>query len=220
MIQTDETMSNAGPATRVPGALSAATGAIAFSTLTIAALVLANPPGGDYNPSQVADYLARGHRVAAVVAFGLGLTGIFGLLCVLTHLRESIGVRGGNPRAANVFWGAGVAAAASFGIGWGVVGGQVIAHLEGGSEIAIAPAVTYLISEIGVVFIFGSGAALLGFALIALMLSSRAILPAWLRRFTLIAGIAGIAGLAYFTFFILMLWGLVTGGWLFVADRR
>ena len=52
----------------------------------------------------------------------------------------------------------------------------MVAHLEGGGRSAISPAVTYLISEIGVVFIFGCGAILLGFALIVLMLNSRGIL--------------------------------------------
>jgi hypothetical protein len=220
MIHTEEAMLDVGPARKRAGASGAGIAAIAFSVSTIAALVLANAPGGNYNPSQVADYLAKGHRVIVLVAFALGFIGVLCLISVVAHFREVIAVAGGNRRAADIFWAAGVAAAASFGIGWCVVGGQVVAHLEGGTGIVVGPALTYLISEIGVVFIFGGGAILLGFALIVLMANSRALLPTWLRRFTLIAGIAGIAGLAFFTFFILMLWGLVTGAWLCVADRR
>lgn len=100
---------------------------------------------------------------------------------------------------------------ACFAVGWGITGGQVIAHLEGGRSIAIPPTLTYLISEIGVVFIFGCGAILLGLALIVLARSGRAVLPGWLYWLTLICGVAGIAGLAFFTFFVLMLWGLAAG---------
>jgi hypothetical protein len=60
-----------------------------------------------------------------------------------------------------------VAAAASFAVGWGVVGGQIFAHLEGGKKIAVPAPVTYLLGEVGVIFIFGSAAGLLGFALVA-----------------------------------------------------
>src|SRR5439155_23879293 len=122
----------------------------------------------------VADYLAKGHRVAVIVGMYLGLLAVLGLICLLAHLRDAVNVAPGNERAATIFWGTGLAAGASFAVGWGLVGGQVFAHLEGGSGVAIPPAVTYLISEVGVIFIFGSGAALLGFALIALMLGSGA----------------------------------------------
>jgi hypothetical protein len=138
---------------------------------------------------------------------------------LLAQLREAIGAAG-NPRAAQVVWGAGVASVASFAIGWGIIGGQVVAHLEGGGAISVTPAVTYLLSEIGVVIIFGCGAILLGFALIVLMLNSGGVLPTWLRTLTLVCGIAGVAGLAFFTFFVLMLWGIAIGVWLVVAGRR
>jgi len=78
---------------------------------------------------------------------------------------------------------------------------------------------TYLIGEIGVVMIFGSGAALLGFALIALGLAARVTFPEWLRWLTLIAGVASLTGLAFFPFFLLILWGMVIGVWLLVAGR-
>ena len=81
-------------------------------------------------------------------------------------------------------------------------------------------AITYLLSQIGVMFIFGSGAILLGFALIVLMLSSRNLLPTWLRRVTLVAGVCGVAGLAFFTFFVLMLLLAVVGVWLMATARR
>ena len=201
------------------GPFFAGVGAIAFGLLTIVAVFVANAPGGNYSASSVTDYLAHGHRVAAIVVTQLALLGILGLICLLEQLRDTISIGPASKRAGTIVWGTGLAAAAAFAIGWGVLGGQVIAHLEGGSPIVIPPAVTYLISEIGVVFIFGCGAALLGLALIVLMLNSRTTLPTWLRRLTLFAGLCGIAGLAYFTFFVLMIWGIVVGTW-YLATRH
>jgi hypothetical protein len=191
-------------------------GAIAFSVLTLTAVTVANAPGGNYSASHVADYLAHGHRLAVIVVFHLALLGLLGLIAVLAHLRAQLD----HTRAASVLWGSGIASVACFAVGWGIVGGQVIAHLEGGGSITIAPALTYLISEIGVVFIFGCGAILLGLALIVLTLNARTFLPRWLRWLTLVCGLAGVAGLAFFTFFILMLWGIATGTWLVATSRH
>jgi hypothetical protein len=196
-------------------AIGAGLGAIAFSVLTLVAVTVANAPGGTYSASQVADYLAHGHRIAVIVVFHFALLGLLGLIAALAHLRDQLD----NRRAATILWGTGLASAACFAVGWGIIGGQVIAHLEGGSSIAVAPALTYLISEIGVVFVFGCGAILLGLALIVLARTGRALLPGWLRWLTLICGVAGIAGLAFFTFFVLMLWGLATGTWLLATKR-
>ena len=200
-------------------ATGAGLGGIAFSVLTVAAIQVSNAPGGNYSASGVASYLSRGHRLPEIIVFHLALLGLLGLIVLLAQIREAIGAAG-NLRAAQVVWGAGVASVASFAIGWGILGGQVVAHLEGGRAISVSPAVTYLLSEIGVVFIFGCGAILLGFALIVLMLNSRGILPTWLRSLTLVCGIAGVAGLAFFTFFVLMLWGIAIGVWLVLAGRR
>ncbi len=200
-------------------ATGAGLGGIAFSVFTLAAVQVSNAPGGSYSASGVAAYLSRGHRIPEIIVFHLALLGLLGLIVLLAQLREAVGAAG-NLRAAQVVWGTGVASVASFAIGWGIVGGQVVAHLEGGRAISVSPAVTYLFSEIGVVFIFGCGAILPGFALIVLMLNSGGILPTWLRSLTLVCGIAGVAGLAYFTFFVLMLWGIGMGVWLVLAGRR
>jgi hypothetical protein len=196
-------------------AFSAGIGGIAFSVLTLVAVIVANTPGGNYSTSQVTDYLASGHRVPVIVVFHLALLGLVGLVALLAHLRDSL-----PSRAASIVWGIGLTAAACFAIGWGIAVGQVIAHLEGGNAIAVSPAVTYLISQIGVVFIFGCGAILLGLTLIVLTLNAKALLPGWLRWFTLACGLAGVAGLAFFTFFLFMLWGLASGLWLLSVARR
>jgi hypothetical protein len=130
--------------TTVPGI-----GGIAFSVLTVIGIVMAMPPGGGYNESNIADYLGKGHRPVVIVAFYLGLLGILGLIYLLAHLRDVIGATPENRRTATIFWGTGLAGAASFAIGWAVIGGQVIAHLEGGHSIVIPSPLTYLIGEMG-----------------------------------------------------------------------
>jgi hypothetical protein len=164
----------------------------------------------------VTDYLASGHRIAILVVMHLALVGLVGLIAMLAHFRDLLPT--GTARSA--VWGTGVASAGAFAVGWSIVGGQVVAHWEGGSAITIPLAVTYLISEVGSVLIYGVGALLLGCALIILMLNTRGLLPSWLRWMTLAAGIAGIAGLAFITFYLLMLWVIVVGVWLVTRAIR
>jgi hypothetical protein len=197
----------------------AGVGGIAFSVLTAFGFALAEPPGGSYSASHIGDYLAKSHRPVVFVAFYLGLIGLLGLVCLLAHLRDAIVATPDKQRAAAIFWGTGIAGAASFAVGWAVIGGQVVAHTEGGRDIVVAPALTYLIGEIGVVMIFGSGAVLLGFALLTLSLAGRPNFPTWLRWLTSIAGVGAIAGLAFFPFFLLIVWGIVVGAWLIASGR-
>jgi hypothetical protein len=191
-------------------------GAMAFSISTVVALVVANPPGGNYKASAVTDYLAKGHRITVIVAVQVALLGLVGLVYLLAHFRQLLAA---GP-ARSTFWGTGIAAAGAFAVGWGFVVSQVIAHWEGGSAIVVSPAVTYLISVVGIALIYGAGAILLGCALIVLMLNSSALLPSWLRWLTLVAGVAGIGGLAFFTFYVLMLWGVIVGLWLVAGGLR
>ena len=211
MVSTSGTSSRAG-------AVLGGVGGIAFGFLTLGGVLVANAPGGSYSASSVTTYLAHGHRIVVLVITHLALLGVLGLVALLAYLRDAISARPENRAAGNIVWGAGLVAAASYAIGWSVIGGQVVAHLEGGT-IAIPAPVTYLISEVGVMFIFGAGSILLGFALITLMVSSRGLLPTWLRRLTLLAGVCGVAGLAFFPFFVLMVCMAVVGVWLVAADR-
>lgn len=195
-------------------------GAVAFGILTFVAFALSDSPASTYRASDVANYLASGHRVTGIAAMYLGWLGVLGLICMLAHLRGYVGDVPGEGMAASVFWGAGIAAVTSFALGWSVDGGQIIAHLEGGKDLTVAPQVTALISEVGsVLFIFGSGSALLGFGLIALMLGSRQTLPGWLRWLTLVAGLCGMAGPAFFTLFLVLVWSIIVGCWLLVTVR-
>ena len=194
-------------------------GALAFSVLTFTASVLANSPGGGYAESNVTQYLEAGHFPIVLLALCLGLIGVVGLLFLLSYLRELMGTSANGQLIGSAFWGTGVASAACFAVGWGFIAGQPVAHAEAGSVLAVPPTITHLISETGgSVMLFGSGAMLLGLALAMLFFTSTA-LPTWLRWLTLVAAIAAFAGLAFFPFILVLLWGVVVGLWLLVADR-
>ena len=182
----------------------AGAGAIAFGALTLAATMLGAAPGGEYSRAYVDDYLAPGHRAAALAALLLGLAGIVGLVALLAELR-------GDGIAGRIVWGTGLAGAASLGVGYAIIAGQVVAHWEGGHAVATAPGLTYVISEIGVVMIFGSGAMLVGLALLVRVAAGE--LGRW-RWPTLVAAVCGIAGLAFFPFFLLLLWAIALGVWM------
>jgi hypothetical protein len=143
-----------------------------------------------------------------------------GLLIVLAYLRDLISAAPDGAHTARIFWATGVAAATSFAIGWALVVGVSIAHAYGGRGVVVPPTLTYFMTEVGSVVIFGPAAILLGFALITLMLGSRPSLPGWLRWSTLVAGLGGVASLAYFPSVLLIAWGIVMGIWLLVTSRR
>ena len=76
---------------------------------------------------------------------------------------------------------------------------------------------TYVISDASLNVLFGSGGIMLGFALIALFLSSRGQLPPWVRWFTLVAGVLAIGAPFFFPAFAIPIWGIVIGVWLIAA---
>jgi hypothetical protein len=197
----------------------AGVGSIAFGVLTIVGLALTNPPGGTYKASDAAKYVAKGHHVAVFASVYVLLLAVLGLLLLLAYLRELLSAAPDGERVARIFWAMGIGAATSFAIGWAIVLGNAIAHAFGGSGVVVDPAVTYLASELGFSVVFGPAAILLGFALIAFVIGGRALVPAWLRWSTLVAGVAGIVSLAFFPAVLVLLWGIVMGIWLLVPSR-
>jgi hypothetical protein len=104
--------------------------------------------------------------------------------------------------------------------------GIAVAAAEGGSSnpcntvaATISHPETYALSDTSINSIYGSGGFMLGFALIALMVASRGMLPGWLRWLTLIIGVLAIAAPAYLPAFAIPVWGLVIGVWLIAAGR-
>lgn len=197
----------------------AGVGSIAFSVLTIVGLALANPPGGTYKASDAVKYVAKGHHVAVFASVYVLLLAVLGLLLLLAYLRNLLSGAPDGERVARIFWAMSIGAATSFAIGWAIVLGNAIAHAFGGSGVVVDPAVTYLASELGFSVVFGPAAILLGFALIAFVIGGRALVPAWLRWSTLVAGVAGIVSLAFFPAALVLLWGIVMGIWLLVPSR-
>jgi hypothetical protein len=197
----------------------AGVGSIAFSVLTIVGLALANPPGGTYKASDAVKYVAKGHHVAVFASVYVLLLAVLGLLFLLAYLRDLLSAAPDRGRVARIFWAMGIGSATSFAIGWAIVLGNAIAHAFGGSGVVVDPAVTYLASELGFSVVFGPAAILLGFALITFVIGGRALVPAWLRWSTLVAGVAGIVSLAFFPAVLVLLWGIVMGIWLLVPSR-
>jgi hypothetical protein len=199
--------------------LTAGLGALAFGGMTLVATFMSDAPGGSYSASDVTTFLSSGARARQLASFFLAILAIPALVYLLAHFRDMLNAIPGRDRAASMVWGTGLAAAACFAVGWGVQGGQIFARWEGGSAVTVPPALTYVISETGVVFVFGCGAMLLGFALITLFAGTRGLLPSWVRGLVLVVGLCGVAGLAWATFFVMLLGTGVIGVWLMVRAR-
>jgi hypothetical protein len=194
-------------------------GALAFAILTFVALFVSDGPGGSYSASQATRFVSHGHRATVIISAYVALMGIVGLICLLGHLRRLIGERDPGGLATTIFWGAGLAGATSFAIGWSVFAADVIARAEGGSGVVLTPVLIYLFAEVGATIIFGPGAVLLGVALLIVAFTAGALLPSWLRWLTVIAGIGGLAGPLFFPSFLLIVWGIAVGIWL-LATRE
>lgn len=196
-------------------------GGIVFAILTVAALFIASPAGGNYSASDIATFVSSGHRAAIFVAAILAVIATVALICLLAYLREALRADDTvNSVIESIFWGLGLAAATSFAVGWVANLAVPIAYAQGGSAVSVPPTVTYVISQVGDGMLFGAGGILLGAALITLALGARALLPSWLRWTTLVIGILALASEAFFPWFLLLLWGLVIGGWLLAAGER
>jgi hypothetical protein len=195
----------------------AGVGGIAFGVLTSVFVLFGGAPGGNYVEADVANYVGASHFPIVIVTGYLAVLGVVGLICLLAYLREVVGAQPDRAVEANIFWGVGLASAASFAVGWGLSTGVPLAAAEGGSGAAVPHPVTYVLSDTFINVLFGSGAILLGFALIALMLGSRGSLPNWLRWVSLVAGVLALTAPFYFAAPAVPLWGIVVGVWLLVA---
>lgn len=195
-------------------------GSIGFAVLTFVGLFVANPPGGTYKAHDAVKYVARGHHVAVFVSLYLLMLAVLGLIALVAYLRDVVGSNPTGIRVGRLFAWLGLASAISFAAGWGIVLGNAIAHAYGGRGVVVPPTTTYLASELGAVLIWGPGAILLGFALVALAFGTPGTLPGWLRGATVIGGIGGILGPAFFPSLLILIWALVFGIWLVLAGRR
>jgi hypothetical protein len=204
-----------------PTTLLAGIGGIAFGVLTFLALIVAGPAGGSYTASDVASYVASGHRTAVFVALYLALVGVAGLILLLARLRETVvGGASGFSMTPGIVWGTGLAAAACFAIGWCVVLSVPVDYAyAGGHTFVITSPVAYTILETGVVIVYGGGGILLGLTLLALGIGSGRVFPVWMRWLTIIVGVLGLASLAFFPWFALLIWAVIAGIWLLMSEQ-
>jgi hypothetical protein len=196
------------------GVLVSGVGGIAFGFLMVVDLFVANPPGGTYNASNVAAFVAPGHRPAIVVVLFLGVLAVFGLISLLAHLRTAIENAGGDERVSQIFWGTGVAAGAAIAVGQVLNEGPAMVA----GNVSLAAPEIYLAVDLGAAVLL-LGGVLLAIALITLALSRPSPLASWLRWLTLALGVIGLASLTFIPFFALLLWGIVTGAWVLAKGR-
>jgi hypothetical protein len=208
------------------GSALAGFGAIAFSVFTAVGFAVGGAPGGNYRESDVANYVSIGHLPTVIVTGYLALFGVLGLICALAYLREVVSADPRHKLATTIFWGTGLAAAASIAVGWGLITGIAVAAAEGGSSnpgnpvgASISHPEIYWLADTFLNVIAGSGGFMLGFALMTLMIASRGTLPKWLRWLTLVIGVLTVAAPAYFPGFAILIWGIVMGIWLIAAGR-
>ncbi|MDQ6720762.1 MAG: hypothetical protein M3003_08210 [Candidatus Dormibacteraeota bacterium] len=203
-----------------PNSILAGAGAIGFAVLTFAAIFFVNWPGGGYSESFAKSYVASANLPIALTGTLIGLIGVVGLICLLAYLTRA--AEESSPAITlvpQIVWAVGLVGAAAFGVGWGLVSAQPLAHVEAGVDLSVAPTLTYMISEATSAIIFGAAPMLVGFALLVLTLGSGRALPPWLRWLTLVAGVVALTSLAFFTFFLFLIWNIVIGIWLLIGGR-
>jgi hypothetical protein len=196
-------------------AATAGVGALAFGVLAFVAMVVANPPGGNYKSADVASFIAKGHRPAVFVAAYLMVIAAVGLLLALARLRAKVE----DPARRVVFWGLSVAAVAGWLVGFLIaVSPSLGLAYSGGHLTDVSHPVAYVIGEGGWGVMYGAGGILLGCALLTFATGTAAV-PRWVRWATGVAALASLAALAWFPFFLVFVWAIVLGLWTLVADR-
>jgi hypothetical protein len=197
-------------------AMLAGVGALAFGVITWVAFMIANPPGGNYKASDMASYIAKGHRPSVFISVYLMLLATVGLLLALARLRDAI-----EPGARrSFFWGLSIAAATSWMAGYAlVVTPSTALAFSSGDLKTLDPSLVYTLAEGGWAMMYGAGGLMLGVALITFALRPVAV-PAWVRWVTLVGGVASFAAIAWFPMFLVYIWAIVIGLWFLVADRE
>lgn len=198
-----------------PQALLASVGALAFGILVFVSFFVANPPGGNYKASDMADYIAKGHRPAVFVSAYLMLIAVVGLYFTLHRLRDLI-----DGQRASLFWGFSVGAVAAWLVGYAIVISPAAAlAFSSGDLTTLPPTLVYTMSEAGWAVMYAGGGMLLGCALLTFA-AGRVAVGSWLRWFTALAGVAALAGMAWFPMFVVYIWAIVLGIWLLLAGRE
>jgi len=192
---------------------AAGLGLLAYGIGTPLTMALIGSPGGDYNSTDIAQYVSAGHRATAFVMAYVGAFAALGLLAFGHRMREELGELG------RTVWGLAVAGAATAVTGWFVVGGVAVAAAEGGAAVqGLAHPVIYLLTEIGNLVAVCGGAFFAG--LILLALAARGPLPMPLRVLSGLAGVCGIVAPTYFPMAVFLIGILALAVWCLVSRVR
>ena len=204
----------------------AGVGGVLFAVSLVVGFTLFGPKGGHYSATEIANFVGQS-ATALIVSVYLLIISIVGLIALMAHLSNTWVGAG---RQGRVTWGASLAAGCSFLIGWGLYLAVPTSVLAGGP--AIDSAITYALMSAGMIVLFGVGGILLGIALITLAAGGSAA-PTWARAFTGLTGLAALLSWAFLLatgwspnqwlpgpFYLVVLWALVIGVWLFVSSPR
>ena len=184
------------------------------------------PKGGHYSATEIANFVGQS-ATALIVSVYLLIVSIVGLIVLMGHMSNTWVGAG---RQGWVTWSASLAAGCSFLIGWGFYLAVPTSLLAGGP--AIDQAISYALMSAGMIVLFGVGGMLVGIALITLAAAGTAA-PTWVRAFTGLTGLAALSSWAFLLatgwspnqwlpgpFYLVVLWGLGIGVWLFVSSLR
>jgi hypothetical protein len=182
------------------------------------------PRGGAYSSAATSTFVGQG-SFSIMVSIYLFVISIIGLILLMACLSETWLGANGHYRVA---WGTSLLAAASFVVGWGLYFAPSVSLISGGPPID--PAISYTFFSAGLIVLFGVGGVLLGIALLTLALGGQDA-PVWARAFSALTGLAAIVTWAFLLlshwspnqwlpvpFYVVVLWGLVLGGWLLVSS--
>jgi hypothetical protein len=190
---------------------AAGLGLLAYGIVTPVALMISQPPGGDYVDSDIAKYISSGHRANSIALAFLAGIAAFGILVFANRMRHEL--RSGG----DVLWGLAVTGTALSVIGWFLLGGMATAFAIGGESLAsgVPHPVVYLVGLMSLMVGVVSSSFFVGIA--AWVLAAKALLPGWLRIASYVGGLGGLLGVIYMPLFLLWLWAIVFSLWAVMA---
>ena len=193
---------------------TAGAGLLIYGLGSFVAFLAAGAPGGQYADSIVRSYIDSAHWPVAFALAYVGALSALGLLVFGSRMRNSLDASGDG------LWGLALAGTATSVVGWFLTGGVAVSMAEGGQHVqnGVPYPVVYTLTEIGNLLAVCSPALFIGVA--AILLAVKGGLPAWLRIFSVIAGVCGILAPFFFTYFVYVLWTWAFSGWAILSSDR
>lgn len=181
---------------------------LVFTLGTFAAFLMAPPPAGDYDLSQIHSYLAPGSRVTIFAGAVIGVLAALALLYYLSALRADMP----SGRGRDLLWGSGIAAAATAAAGWAIDVAIPVAYAQAGGHVSLTPSVVYTFGVLAAGMVYGPAMLFTGIAVIIAARQLRTA-PRWWRVFGYIGGASAILSSAYFPAYLFAAYGVIVGLW-------